>query len=396
MIKPENFLSRGIGFLVVKKLHSFQRIVLHLSLIDGVGPATIAACLNSIEKSLLLDFYTFTVNDFVHHCKLSPKKAETIVKGLSDISLLEKELELLQKHSIGLTTILDDDYPEFLAEIAVPPAVFYWYGQPLGDLSSSLAIVGSRAMNRYGKMAIEMVVPSLVDNGWTIISGGALGVDSYAHQVTLREKGRTIVVLGSGILSPYPFSNKKLFREVVENGGTIISVFPLKMAAKPGNFPARNRIISGLSRGCLVVQAAKKSGASITARYALEQGRDVFTVPGPIDDPLSAGCHSLIKQGAVLVQSVEDIYEEYGILVEKVQIKQENRPKRAKITEKEVKKARNLDLQSEKIISSCFMHKSLDEIAQETNIESDVLCNKLFDLQLEGLICQEMGLWKRL
>ena len=142
-----------------------------------------------------------------------------------------------------------------------------------------IAVVGSRSGTAYGKRAIQALIPPLVAQQWHIVSGGAMGIDAFAHQATLQAGGTTIAVLGSGLLQWYPAEHRRLFTEILEKNGTLLSAFPMNMEPLQGNFPARNRIIAGLSRACVVVQAAQKSGASITAKFALEQGREVFAVP---------------------------------------------------------------------------------------------------------------------
>jgi DNA processing protein len=361
--------------------HSF--VLLHLSLIDGIGPATIHTIL---EKKLdsLHELYQATASDLVETFGFSYKKAHKIVLGLSNKLLLEQEVRALEHYQIGWLTIHDENYPSLLRQIYMPPAVLYWRGAPLEIEESCIAVVGSRSMDWYGKKVIEQIIPSLVECGWTVISGGAIGADSYAHRKTVELGGKTIVVLGSGMLFPYPFCNKQLFEEVIEAKGTIISPFALHMVARPGNFPARNRIIAGLSRGCVVIQAGLKSGASITAQFALEQGRDVFAVPGPIDNKLSAGCHALIKEGAKLVHSAHDILEEYGQADPKGNGGQSGRTQRLVV-----------DHISEQILTCCINPATLDELAEVTGLNISMLHERLFELQLQGVICQQMGLWRR-
>jgi Predicted Rossmann fold nucleotide-binding protein involved in DNA uptake len=155
----------------------------------------------------------------------------------------------------------------------------------------------------------------MVENGWVIVSGGAIGADSMAHAKTVACGGRTMAIIGSGLLNPYPSSNEKLFNDILASGGLILSPFGMQTVARPGNFPARNRVIAGLSLGCVVVQAAKKSGASITAQLALDNGREVFAVPGLFHDELSIGCHALIQQGAKIISDAYDILAEFPGLV---------------------------------------------------------------------------------
>jgi len=366
-----------------------NRTILHLSLIEGIGPAVIQFLLDKKTDAWQWhDLYQMKAGDFNTIFGISEEKAAQLFEGLADSTILDKELGYLEKSNITLLTILDEDYPELLKHIHVPPAVLYLQGNGLGSIGLSVAVVGSRAMNWYGKKAIETIVPPLIDFGVTIVSGGALGVDSYAHQKTLDAGGNTVAVLGSGLLEPYPMSNKRLFKTIVDAGGSVISPFPLYMPARPGNFPARNRIISGLSRGCLVVQAAAKSGAGITARFSLDQGRDVFAVPGSIDDPLSAGCHRLIKDGAKLVHSAADILEEYGLLESK-DIKSQ------KINQQPVSTRKITDPVCDQILSYCAMPVTIDELSQKTGMSLQMLNERLFQMQLQGVVSHYLGLWHR-
>ena len=288
-----------------------KQTLLHLSLIDGIGPVTIKKLLQEKPSNFeLSDLYTLTTADIMQQFGVSQKVAQKMYSGLQDAAKLNRELELLEKHQIDFTAAGFEDYPSLLAEIYAPPPVLYFKGNLTSDDTKTIAVIGSRKAHRYAEQIITQFVPQLVNQGWTIVSGGAIGADSMAHRQTVKSGGKTVVVLGSGLLNPYPASNKRLFDSILQTGGALVSSFPIETHAKPGNFPARNRIIAGLSRGCLVVQAAQKSGARITAQFALEQGREVFAVPGPIDDELSLGCHGLIQQGAKLTGLVEDIFAE--------------------------------------------------------------------------------------
>ncbi len=286
-----------------------HHVLVHLNLIDGVGPATIARLRTLFTN--LSDIYNIKKPEREHQFGFSSALAQKIVEGLSDIRVLHVELELLYKNNVRMITVLDDAYPMLLREIHVPPAVLYYRGSPLWSSDQMISLVGSRKADSYGRLIVQKIVPPLMDLGWITVSGGAIGIDGMVHQETLEAGGKTIAVLGSGLLCPYPPVNGPLFEDIVRKGGMVVSSFSLRTSALAGNFPARNRIIAGLSRGCVVVQAAARSGALITAGYALEQSRDVFAVPGRIDDSLSEGCNQLIKQGAKPVCDVSDILEEY-------------------------------------------------------------------------------------
>ncbi len=226
------------------------------------------------------------------------------------------EMEKIQKENIEIITIKDNHYPQLLKEIFNPPALLYVKGNVENlNKNFNLAVVGTRKISNYGKIITSDLVKPLVQNGFIITSGLALGVDALAHQSTLEAQGQTIAVLGTGIdnASIYPSSNRYLAQNILNNDGTIISEFPIGMLPLKHNFPARNRIISGLSLGTLVIEAAESSGALITAYNALEQNREVFAVPGPLYNQQSIGTNRLIQKGAKLVTSANDILEELNL-----------------------------------------------------------------------------------
>jgi DNA processing protein len=211
--------------------------------------------------------------------------------------------------------IENENYPKLLKEIKNAPKVLYYMGNlPKAD-EKNFAIVGTRLCSSYGKQVALEISGDLAEAGLTIVSGLAPGIDTFAHQATLERKGRTIAVLGTGLdeKSIYPKDNIKLARKIVESGGCLISEYPIGTSGTHFTFPQRNRIVSGLSLGVLVVEAKQKSGALITANLAFEQKRKVFAVPGPIHSSNSKGCHYLIKKGAKLVESASDILKELNL-----------------------------------------------------------------------------------
>ena len=214
-----------------------------------------------------------------------------------------------------LLTALDDNYPDALREIHRFPALLYIQGDPALLSSVQLAMVGSRHCSHYGRRWGEWFGQQLAQSGLTITSGLARGIDGIAHRAALDVEGKTVAVLGSGLQRLYPKHHRALAEEIVEKGGAVISEFPLTMPPQAINFPRRNRIISGLSRGVLVVEATIKSGSLVTARYALEQNRNVYALPGALGNPGSAGTHWLIQQGALLVAHPDDIIEDLRTLL---------------------------------------------------------------------------------
>ncbi|MDD5031651.1 MAG: DNA-processing protein DprA [Patescibacteria group bacterium] len=217
----------------------------------------------------------------------------------------------IAEEDIKVMTIADKSYPALLGEIYNPPSLIYYKGE--FDLKDdfTLAVVGTRKFTNYGQQVTDHIVRDLAKNGLTIVSGLALGIDSLAHLATLETGGKTIAVLGSGLdkKNIYPSQNRYLAEKIIASGGAIISELPLGTPPLRHNFPQRNRLISGLSLGTLVIEAGEKSGALITAAYALEQNREVFAVPGSINSLVSAGPNKLIKEGAKVVTSAADVIE---------------------------------------------------------------------------------------
>lgn len=351
--------------------------LIKLNLIFNVGPASIYGYIKKLRPNFLYDLGLPEDNYSINQNAL-----RIIEEGLSQNELFAKELYLIEKNKIKITTILDEDYPALLKEVHLPPPVIYWKGQSL-NYKNCLSVVGSRNADFLAQEAIESLLPAIVEHGFTIVSGGALGVDTMAHKAALKYGGTTIAVLGSGLLDPYPASNKKLFEEI-ENNGAVVSCFPLEFMPLPENFPARNRVVSGLSRGTLVVQAAAKSGARITAEYALEQGRDVFAVPGPFNHRLSEGCNKLIQEGAKLVFCSQDILSDYGLVT----------PANSNIMKNKIKK---VDSDIDPLLALCISPKGLEDLQFELKMSLNQLQDRLFELQLEGKIKQNFaGLWHRI
>ncbi|MEW6184970.1 MAG: DNA-processing protein DprA [Thermodesulfobacteriota bacterium] len=222
---------------------------------------------------------------------------------------IDQELDELEKAQIGVLTFNDPRYPALLAKIHDPPPLLYFKGNPSERDDHCLALVGSRLGTPYGIKTTERLAWGVSQQGFTVVSGMARGIDTSAHQGALMAQGRTVAVLGSGLDIIYPPENEKLFQRIIEQG-MVCSEFPLGTLPERQNFPIRNRIISGMSMGVVIVEATQRSGSLITARLALDQGREVFAVPGSVDSFKSSGTNSLIKQGAKLVEHVQDILAE--------------------------------------------------------------------------------------
>lgn len=249
----------------------------------------------------------------VRDAGLSTKQAQQFFA--LDENELERNLAWLEQPENHLLTADDPRYPPLLRTIPDYPGALFIKGNPEALNTVQLAVVGSRAPSWYGERWGKILCEQLSQSGFTITSGLACGIDGVAHHAALSVKGRSVAVLGNGLFSIYPRRHQALAARLIESEGAIVSEFPLSAPPWPANFPRRNRIISGLSLGVLVVEAALRSGSLVTARYALEQGREVFALPGPIGNPGCEGPHWLIKQGATPVTSVEDILEnlQYGL-----------------------------------------------------------------------------------
>ena len=234
--------------------------------------------------------------------------AQKISKGVA-VDAITPTLKWLEKDNVHLVTLADSTYPQKLLEVSNPPALLFAIGNLHWLNHPTIAMVGSRSATPQGEKNAEDFAKSLCEQGLCVASGMALGIDGAAHRGALKANGATIAVVGTGLDIVYPARHRDLAHKIAERG-LILSEFPLGTPSKAQNFPRRNRLISGLSLGCLVVEANIESGSLITARLAAEQGREIFAIPGSIHSPVTKGCHQLIKQGAKLVESVQDILEE--------------------------------------------------------------------------------------
>jgi DNA processing protein len=282
-----------------------------LSLVTGVGPR--------LRKALLEEFGTAAAvlaaapADLRRVPGIGAELTRRIARAREEIDV-QAQLDLCAAHGIRILTDHDDDYPRALREIYDPPAILFMKGQILPQDALAVAIVGARHATHYGITQAERLAASLARAGLTITSGLARGIDAAAHRGALGAGGRTLAVLGSGLLDIYPPEHVALAEEVVAHGA-LISEVPPNSPPLAAAFPQRNRIITGMSLGVLVVEASTRSGALISARHAMEQGREVFAVPGRIDSRMSHGCHRLIRDGAKLVETPDDVLEELGPLV---------------------------------------------------------------------------------
>ncbi len=281
-----------------------------------------------------------------------------------------------QLRNLGVVPLIltDSQYPSYLKEISDAPFVLYVRGHKSAvpmDLTKTIGIVGARNCTEYGRQIARDLAGVLAREGWVIVSGLAYGIDAAAHQAALDAGGKTIAVLGCGIDIVAPSVNARLYEDIVHGGGAIVAEMPLGHRPSRGLFPARNRIISGLSRGVIVVEGAEDSGSLITARYAAEQGREVFAVPGPITSRLSAGPAKLIRDGARLVTSADDVLSEFG----------ETREKRDK------KQVICRSQEEEKIVGVLAAHQmEMDELVATTGLTTQVVSATITILQMRGIV----------
>lgn len=279
--------------------------------IGGVGDRTIEKIEENVEN--IENLIDFSDKDVLNIKNINLNIKENIVKYKSH-AYVDSIKEKLYKHSVGYISKDENIYPSNLRNIYSSPTILFYKGDIELINKMSLAMVGSRKPTQYGMLCAQSISEQLSNSGINIISGLAMGIDEYSHKGCIKGKSKTIAVLGSSLENVLPKSNLKLSEKILEDDGLILSEHNIGSAVTPGNYPRRNRIISGLSEGVIVVEAAEKSGALITVDFALEQGKNVFAVPGNINSPMSGGCHKIIKEGAKLITNIDDILNEYNII----------------------------------------------------------------------------------
>jgi len=351
---------------------------LSLSLTPGVGSILIKRLLERFKTPEAI--FRAPEKELLKIEGLGVKVAGEIRKGPLE-KRVEREFNLLKESGGTILTFKDEAYPKRLRDIYDPPALLYVRGELRKEDELAVAIVGSRKTSPYGRWITEKVSQELVHQGITIVSGMARGIDSIAHQGAISRGGRTVAVLGCGVDIIYPYENRNLFYQIIDQGA-VLSEFPMGSKPEGGHFPRRNRIISGLSIGVVVVQASSESGSLITANYALEQGREVFAVPGNVGAEGSRGTNQLIKEGAKLVESSGDILEEIF-----PQWSREN-----ETAEKVEPVMRDLDkdeLILYQLLGETPMH--IDVIIRESRFDPGRVSSLLLGLELKGHISQWPG-----
>ncbi len=302
---------------------------------------------------------------------------------------VEADLEWLAQEHCHLLTLTDPHYPERLRDIPDAPPLLFLRGNPELLDSPQLAMVGSRNPSASGGETAQDFARTLAASGMVITSGLAMGIDTASHQGALDGGGQTIAVAGTGLDRVYPASNRELAHAIIERGGAIISEFPPGTPPQPGNFPKRNRIISGLSLGTLVVEAALRSGSLITARLAAEQGGEVFAIPGSIHNPLARGCHQLIRQGAKLVESAGDVLEELAPQLHAILAAEPD-------GEQAPPDTRSLDAEYHTLLA-VIGHETttVDQMAERSGLTAEAVSSMLLILELQGFVGATAGGYAR-
>ena len=354
--------------------------ILRLSLTKGIGARTYKTLVETFGSPEAIFNASRKDVEAIHG--IGEKLAHAITEESRKVDIAS-EIKFTQEKNIQIIPFTSEQYPKYLKNIYDPPLVLYVKGSLLETDAIALAIVGARRCTYYGLSQAERFSRLLAQKGFCIVSGMARGIDTAAHRGAILAQGRTIAVLGCGLGTIYPQENIELAEKIAEYGA-IISEFPMKTPPDYRNFPPRNRIISGLSLGVLVVESALNSGSLITAQWALEQGKEVFAIPGNIDNVYSRGSHKLIKEGAKLVEDINDIIQELGTIGEALN----------ECDEPETKDTRSITLNSqEKKIFSLLSSSpiDIDEIIQTTGLPTSVVSSTLMILEIRKLVKQLSG-----
>ncbi len=365
--------------MVALTQYKITETLLRLNQIPHLGQRSIKQIL---EKISLMDLLNYDREAFRHlgwnekqiRAWFHPNEVE-----------IEKTWQWAQQDDCHLITIFDEDYPYLLKQTATPPLLLFTRGEKSLLNTPQMAMVGSRHCSSYGEYWAKYFATELTLAGFHITSGLALGIDGFCHEAVVNMNAQTIAVLGCGLNHIYPKSHVPLAKKILENRGVIVSEFLPDQPPIAKHFPQRNRIISGLSQGVLVIEAGLKSGSLITTRYALEQNRDIFALPGNIQNQFSQGCHQLIRQGATLVESVDDILD---VLQPYQYVSSHKSPAMLEPQQAPREEPPLLKHIGYQVIS-------LDELAEKTQMPIDTLMCELLDLELQDWIVQENGLYRR-
>ena len=343
--------------------------------VSGIGPAKIQALLgyfNTLEKAWNAS------DEQLRDIGFDIRAIQSLNEVRQNFDL-DQYVRQVETSGVGVVTWGSPEYPELLREIPAAPPLIFLRGQLKLIDRWAVAVVGTRRLTAYGRQVTRDLVAGLVVNGITVVSGLARGIDAVAHRTALEDGGRTIAVMASGIDKVYPPEHRDLAREIVAGRGAIISDYPFGAEPESSHFPARNRLISGLSLGVIVIEAGERSGALITARFALEQNREVFAVPGNIHSPVSVGTNRLIQQGGKLVMRVEDILEELNLKMAAEQAV-------AQVVLPETAEEAALISQ----LSSQPVH--VDELGRLTGMPMSLISSTLTMMELKGMVQQVGGM----
>lgn len=353
---------------------------LQLLLVPGIGPRYFSMLIKHFGSPSRV--ISASENELLSLPKMNDKLVKSI-KTSKNEKEIENQIKLIEKYNVNVLTLNDRAYPKRLKEIYDPPPLLFVRGKIKTEDEKAIAIVGSRNATMYGKLITQKFSKELCARGITVISGMARGIDAEAHISAILSKGRTIAVLGCGVDVVYPSEHKSLMEQIIESGA-IVSEFLMGSEPARENFPVRNRIISGMSFGVIVVEAGNKSGALITAQYAIEQNREVFAVPGNVNARTSKGTNQLIKQGAKLVENIEDVFDELQFLNQSIN------------TDKSLSKQENLPFplsdEEKKILESLSYNPiHIDTLLEQCNLPVSNILSILTSLELKGVITQLPG-----
>ncbi len=352
------------------------RDLLYLLTIPNIGPGRIRRLFSVFHS--VAEVQRAPIRQLLSIPGFDHKLVQYIRQG-GDARVVEQQLKRFQELAVNHRTIWDAQYPAPLKQIPDAPVVLFYKGQWPNRWPPAIAVVGTRNPSAYGRTITERLVRELVQAGVAIVSGFARGIDTIAHTIALREGGFTVAVLGNGLDRIYPPENRRLYEKIAHKG-LLLTEFLLGTGPDAVNFPRRNRIISGLCQGVLVVEAGLKSGAIITAEYALQHNREVFAIPGPITAPRSAGTNRLIQQGAKLVQSVQDILDELP-------------PLTPSITPPPQRDISHLSPRFQSILNTLSFEepRHIDQLVLKLNASPATLLADLLQLELQGLVKQLSG-----
>jgi DNA processing protein len=348
---------------------------LALNSIPDIGPVLVRKLLSAFGTPE--NIFRMSIHDLKKVDGIGENRASRII-SFNRWDFVHKELEKAEKMKVRLLPLHDSDYPEGLKQIHDAPIILYIKGELEGADKYAISIVGSRTSTNYGMQVAERMGYKLASSGLTVVSGMARGIDTASHKGALKAAGRTIAVLGSGVDVPYPVSNRGLMK-AIETSGAVVSEFPFGTEPNKENFPKRNRIISGLSLGVVVIEATLDSGSLITVGYALEQGKEIFAVPGNVTSRNSKGTNDLIKKGARLVENPEEVIGELSPLLKG--ILRENKKSIPEMNKDEEVMHGCLDIEP----------KHIDSITRQMNMPPAKALSVLLGLELKGLVRQSGG-----